>query len=155
MLFFYIRHGDPIYHPDQLTPLGHRQAEAIAKRLSIYGLDKIYSSISNRAAQTAEPTCQLLKMDKTLLEFADEHTAYMDFNVPSDDTTAWIFDSPEYRALFQSQEVAKLGHQWYEHPSLAFLKKGWERIDRECTAYFASLSPRFRNLVVDRFREGM
>ena len=41
MLFFLIRHGDPIYDPDSLTPLGHRQAEALAKRLSLYGLDEV------------------------------------------------------------------------------------------------------------------
>ena len=33
MLFFYVRHGDPIYNPDSLTPLGQRQAEAVGKRL--------------------------------------------------------------------------------------------------------------------------
>ena len=33
MIFFYVRHGDPIYNPDSLTPLGERQAEAVAKRL--------------------------------------------------------------------------------------------------------------------------
>ena len=27
MVFFYVRHGDPIYSPDSLTPLGERQAE--------------------------------------------------------------------------------------------------------------------------------
>ena len=42
MLLYYIRHGDPIYNPDQLTPLGKRQAEAIGKRLAIHGIDKIY-----------------------------------------------------------------------------------------------------------------
>ena len=31
MLLFFIRHGDPNYFPDQLTPLGHRQAEAVAR----------------------------------------------------------------------------------------------------------------------------
>ena len=56
MLLFYIRHGDPIYMPDSLTPLGKRQAEAVAKRLSRYGLDKIFVSSSTRAIQTAEPT---------------------------------------------------------------------------------------------------
>ena len=35
MLFFYVRHGDPVYDPDQLTPLGRRQAEALAKRLCL------------------------------------------------------------------------------------------------------------------------
>ena len=49
MLLFFLRHADPIYSPDQLTPLGHRQAEALAKRLSAYGLDRIYSSTAKRA----------------------------------------------------------------------------------------------------------
>lgn len=67
MLFFYIRHGDPIYNPNKLTPLGERQAEAVAKRLALYGIDRIYSSPSNRAIQTAQPTCEILKKDMTLL----------------------------------------------------------------------------------------
>ena len=29
MLFFYIRHGEPIYDPDSLTTLGHAQANAL------------------------------------------------------------------------------------------------------------------------------
>ena len=51
MLLFYVRHGDPIYNPDSLTPLGERQAEAIARRLALYGIDKIYSSTSTRAGR--------------------------------------------------------------------------------------------------------
>ena len=40
MLFFYIRHGDPIYDPDSLTLLGEEQAKALAKRLALYaGID--------------------------------------------------------------------------------------------------------------------
>ena len=46
MLFFYVRHGDPIYNPNQLTPLGKRQAEAVAKRLAMHGIDEIYVSIA-------------------------------------------------------------------------------------------------------------
>ena len=59
MIFYYVRHGDPIYNPDTLTPLGIRQAEAVAKRLTMHGLDKIYSSTSNRAIMTAKPTCEI------------------------------------------------------------------------------------------------
>ena len=47
MLLFYVRHGDPIYDPDSLTPLGLKQADALAKRLCRYGIDEIYSSSSN------------------------------------------------------------------------------------------------------------
>lgn len=56
MLLFYIRHGDPTYNPDELTPLGKRQAEAAAKRLALYGIDRIFASTSNRAIQTAQPS---------------------------------------------------------------------------------------------------
>ena len=61
MLFFYIRHGDHIYNPDSLTALGQKQADALARRLSVYGVDRIYASSSNRAIQTAKPICDLLK----------------------------------------------------------------------------------------------
>ena len=56
MILYYVRHGDPIYNPNQLTPLGERQAEAVAKRLAVYGIDRIYSSPSRlfpSAAQSA------------------------------------------------------------------------------------------------------
>ena len=70
MIFYYIRHGDPIYDPDSLTPLGTRQAEALSKRLALYGLDKIYCSTSNRAFLTAKPTCELLNKEaERLLRF--------------------------------------------------------------------------------------
>lgn len=47
MILYYIRHGNPIYQPNQLTPLGERQAEAVVKRLAVHGIDAIYTSPSN------------------------------------------------------------------------------------------------------------
>jgi len=81
MLFFYIRHGDPIYNPDSLTPLGHRQAEAVGRRLAQFGMDKIYASTSNRAIQTAQPLCELVKKDLTQLDFANENHAWQELTV--------------------------------------------------------------------------
>lgn len=52
MILYYVRHGDPIYNPDSLTPLGHRQSEAVAKRLALHGIDEVYASSSNRAILT-------------------------------------------------------------------------------------------------------
>ena len=52
MLLYVIRHGDPIYNPDSLTPKGKRQAEAVARRLSVHGLDRIFSSPLGRARKT-------------------------------------------------------------------------------------------------------
>jgi probable phosphoglycerate mutase len=142
MLFFYIRHGDPIYNPNQLTPLGERQAEAVAKRLSIYGVDKIYSSPSNRAVQTARPTCEILKKDMTVLDFADEALAYPEFTVPQEDgRKKWIFASPKHRQLLLDESVTKLGYKWYDHPELKDLKlkAGMERIGSAADALLAEL----------------
>ena len=69
MLLYIIRHGDPHYPTDSLTARGVLQAEAVGKRLALYGVDKIYASSSNRAMQTAEPTCEILKKDKEILDF--------------------------------------------------------------------------------------
>ena len=40
MLLYFIRHGDPCYDPDSLTPLGLRQAEAIGRRLARYEIGR-------------------------------------------------------------------------------------------------------------------
>ena len=83
MLFFYIRHGDPIYNPDSLTPLGERQAEAVAHRLSLFGLDRIYASTSNRAKLTAKPTCEMLKLPMTELDWCNEGHAWNELSLPN------------------------------------------------------------------------
>ena len=61
MLFYLIRHADPIYNPDSITDLGKRQAEAVAKRLALHGIDEIYSSPMIRAIQTAKPLSEIIK----------------------------------------------------------------------------------------------
>ena len=60
MRFFYVRHGEPIYNPDSLTEFGKKQAETLSRRFLTIGLDEVYSSTSNRAIQTAAPTCKAL-----------------------------------------------------------------------------------------------
>jgi len=134
MLLFYVRHGDPIYSPDQLTPLGRRQAEAIGRRLARYGVDKIYSSTSIRAQETAQPLCEMLRTEKTLLEWCHESRAYEDTWVEGKERRPWAIESELLRRVFVSEEMRKLGNEWYEHPILApyrdRMKAGKERVDR-------------------------
>ena len=117
MLLFYIRHGDPIYDPDSLTELGKKQAAALAKRLALYGLDKIYASTSPRAIMTAQPTCDLLKKEMTLLDFCNEGHAWQDFTISSEEgTRVWLYASQRAKMLFTSSEIRKRPELWYEHP---------------------------------------
>ena len=81
MIFYYIRHGDPIYNPNGLTPLGARQAEALGKRLAVHGLDRIFASSSERAIQTAKPAAELLKKNIEILDWANEDYACQELTV--------------------------------------------------------------------------
>lgn len=141
MLLFYLRHGQPIYNPDSLTELGHKQAEALAKRLAVYGVDKVYASTSERAKQTAMPTCDLLKKDLTRLDFCNENLAWEDFTVQKDGFRGWIFQDPELSHLMTDMSVLSLKNEWYNHPMLKeyHLEKGYKRITDGADEFLLSL----------------
>ncbi len=142
MLLFYVRHGDPIYDPDSLTPLGERQAEEVAKRLAAYGIDEIYASSSERAKLTAKPTCELVKKEMKILDWCNEgHAAREFFCENKEGKRSWCFYISEYRDLFNSREVRDLGMRWYTHPAFANTRfgEGVERISKECNAFMAQL----------------
>ena len=61
MRIIIVRHGEPNYEKDCLTPLGIRQAKAAAVRLKGEGIEEIFSSPMGRARQTAQETADLLK----------------------------------------------------------------------------------------------
>ena len=119
MIIFYIRHGDPIYDPDQLTELGHAQAEAVSRRFAKYGVDKVYASTSNRAIQTAMPTCEKLGLELTTLDFLNENDLggiKLKNAVGKND---WLWSHPEFSEILCSREVRTMGDEWYKHPKLA------------------------------------
>ena len=142
MILFYVRHGDPIYDPDSLTPLGVRQAEAVSRRLALYGVDRIFASTSNRAMQTAQPTCEILKKEMTTLDFANETYAFRDFSVEREPGfRTWVFANPKTRTVLSSAEVRAMGERWTEHPQLAgyHFEKGLQRVRKETDSFLASL----------------
>ena len=141
MLLFYIRHGDPIYDPDSLTPLGERQAEAVAKRLALYGIDEVYASTSNRAQLTAKPTCEILKKTPILLDFANEGHAWAQLTVEAERGKRWLFQSAPHRHLINDESFLALGHRWYEHPEFNDVKykDGMERILTGTNEFLSSL----------------
>ena len=142
MIFYYIRHGDPIYDPDSLTALGKEQAQAVAKRLSGHGFDRIYSSTSQRAIDTARPTCEILKKTPELLDFCHETYVWNDFSVETEEgKRIWAFSDGEISKLFASCEMRNLGDRWYEHESFSGknFKAGIERVYNETDKFFKSL----------------
>ena len=141
MLLFFVRHGDPTYDPDALTPLGHRQAEAIGRRLARYGLDEIYVSSSTRAIETSIPTREMLKMDAEILDWTNESHAWAQLSLPTEDGhRIWGFMRPDIRALFTSREIRELGEEWHTHPYLqdTTIPEGYFRIKNHTRDFLAS-----------------
>ncbi len=142
MLLFYVRHGDPVYDPDSLTPLGLLQADAVAKRLARYGIDKIYASSSNRARLTAKPTCDILGKQATVLDWCHENHTARDFYFPNKNgVSTWCFCMQDYIEAFASREVRDLGDNWYTHSAFKenTFGDGVERVKREAFAFLKEL----------------
>ena len=141
MILYYVRHGDPIYDPDSLTPLGIRQAEAVGRRLALQHIDKIYSSPSTRARQTAQPLCELTHKQPVILDWCDEALAAKDFMYTYENYTHWIFCHPHYRELLGIPEITALGHEWYTHELFkdTNAERGIKRIRQEAYSFLAEL----------------
>lgn len=144
MLFYYVRHGDPIYNPDSLTELGHEQARALAKRLTVHGLDKIYASTSNRAILTASYTAEALGIEPILLDFANEGHAWCEMTIDTEDGRRWLFNHPTPRRLLAMPEVKALGEKWYLHSAFSKYnyKKGLDRVRAGVNDFMLSLGYR-------------
>lgn len=60
MRLLIIRHGDPDYSIDSLTPHGWEEARLLATRLTQMNIDAFYQSPLGRAQDTAKPTLEAL-----------------------------------------------------------------------------------------------
>lgn len=111
MRLYIIRHGNPDYIHDCLTPLGKRQAEAVSRRFAQDRLDLIYSSPLGRARETAQPTCEILKKEMTILDWCSENAAYEDMCVRNPDgTTRWCF--AKQRSDYKNNDTINLTTDW-------------------------------------------
>lgn len=141
MILFYIRHGEPIYNPDQLTPEGHKQAEALGKRLATLGITRIFSSTSNRAIQTAEPLSRLTGIEIELEDFAHESHAHKEFSAANESgSMVWVNGLERFRKNFARPDI-KNDPKWYERPEFEGqnFKAGVERVNRETDAFMEKL----------------
>ena len=138
MLLYIVRHADPIYSPDSLTELGHRQAEALARRLAATGLDRAYSSPNMRAQMTAQPACELLGLEYGIEGWMSEDLAWKDFTCELEDGSGrrtWTFHRQNTKIKYD--ETAASGGKWHESKyfSKVNAKEGYRRI-AECSDEF-------------------
>lgn len=68
MKLLIIRHADPDYSADSLTPVGWREAALLAERLERTEITKTYCSLLGRAKDAASLTLQRKGMEATELD---------------------------------------------------------------------------------------
>jgi probable phosphoglycerate mutase len=78
MRILIIRHGDPDYAVDNLTPKGRIEAELLSRKLAEEKLDKIYCSPLGRTRATADPTVAKTGMQPEILNWLTEFPAGLD-----------------------------------------------------------------------------
>lgn len=72
MKILIVRHGEPDYSADSLTPQGWREAELLSQRLAAEPADAYYVSPLGRAKDTAKPTLDKLSMQARELPWLRE-----------------------------------------------------------------------------------
>ena len=77
MLLYLIRHADPDYEHDSLTEKGWKEAQALAEWLKDIKIDRIITSPSGRAVDTAKPTLAIKGMTSEVYDWPGESYDYM------------------------------------------------------------------------------
>lgn len=72
MRLFIIRHADPDYPNNTITPAGHLEAQALSVRMKKIGLDHIYSSPLGRAIDTMRYTADAVGLTPAIEEWTAE-----------------------------------------------------------------------------------
>ena len=72
MRILFVRHGEPDYEHDSLTPKGFREAELLADRLEKLKIKDFYCSPQGRARATAEPTLKRFHKEAVVYDWLRE-----------------------------------------------------------------------------------
>ena len=106
MRLVFVRHGEPDYAHDCLTPLGILQAQAAAERLREEEIVRIFTSPQGRARQTAEAASEVLGIEPEVLEFMHE--------------ISW--------GSADGEEIFADGHPW--HVADELVRTGWDLTEK-------------------------
>lgn len=114
MRLLIIRHGDPDYEHDSLTPKGWHEAELLAERLCNTDITEFYVSPLGRAKATASCTLQRLGREAVVCEWLREFASQIQRPDLTDGARkiAWDWLPQDWA----QEECFYLRDQWMLHP---------------------------------------
>jgi len=126
MKLLIIRHGDPDYSIDSLTPTGWREAELLAERMEKLDIKAFYVSPLGRARDTISLTLKRLNRDAQVLDWLQEFPAKVHKPDKDEPGIAWDWlpqDWVEEDCFYQKD-------RWMEHPVFqnSDISAVWQRV---------------------------
>jgi broad specificity phosphatase PhoE len=135
MRIYLIRHADPDYPNNTITPAGHEEARALAQRLAREKIDRIYCSPLGRALHTMQYTADLIGLEPAVEEWTAE-LSDCGIEVPPWGTLAmWNVPGEVIR-----ERSPLPGHaDWHELPCLAnpVLRQRFDEVNHNSDAFLA------------------
>jgi len=140
MRLFIVRHAEPDYEKDGLTPQGHRESQALCRRMESLRPDRLYVSPLGRARATCRYTEEALGKTAEVLDWVKERSDWREEVPPWGLRVAW--DIPG--EVIREKVPPPLYQDW---PDLAPLKgKGYleryESLRRESDLFLEGLGYR-------------
>lgn len=126
MKLIFIRHAEPDYEKDSLTPKGFREAELLAKRVASWDIKDIYCSPLGRAKATAKPSLELLGREAVEKDWLREFPAYLIDPLSGNRRILWDL-MPNY---WCREETHYDRNAWFESPLMQTgdAKEVWQRV---------------------------
>lgn len=135
MRLLIIRHADPDYANDSLTPAGRLEAEALAERMVRQGVDQLYCSPLGRARETARYTAERVGKSPEVLDWTRELSHWRIDEKGLGRTCVWDVHGHTVRRL-PSQPTRD---DWHTHPPFdnEVFRSEFDSLGREADAFLA------------------
>ena len=135
MRFHLIRHADPDYANNTITPAGHLEAQALAVRMKRMGLDHIYASPLGRAIHTMQYSADALGLTHAIEDWTAELQDCDLTLAPWGKMAMWDIPGERIRA----QAPYATADDWHTHELFADprFKAAFARIGFASDAFFA------------------
>jgi broad specificity phosphatase PhoE len=115
MKLYIIRHADPDYPNNTITPAGHIEAQALARRMKKAGLTRLYSSPLGRARDTAQYTAEATGLTPEILPWTAEISVPHVTGINGNKLTVWDIEGEVIRG---GNEIPTRTN-WHQLPELS------------------------------------
>ena len=158
MRIIFIRHGDPDYANDTLTPKGRIEAELLSERVKKWDVKEFFCSPLGRAVDTAEYSLKKMNRTASVCDWLQEFYYPIKDPVTGANRISWDF-YPSYwteigemydkdnwmnAPVFTTGEIAKKAEMVYNGIDGILKNYGYER----CGNYYRAVKPNTDTIVI-------